>query len=307
MMKNLQTAFSARQYMLAKYFEIYYYSDSHFSGVKGHTHDYYEFYFFLEGDISMYIEGNLYDLTPGDVILIPPGVAHHILLHSENVPYRRFVFWISQEYCNLLLNLSPDYVYLMQHVAVTKHYVHHYDALALNALQAKAFQLIEEQHSNRFGKSAKISLCVNDLILHLNRTIYEMEHPNVPREEQGLYQKIMLYIEGHLDEELSLDQLAGIFYVSKYHIAHVFKENLGMSIHQFITKKRLSMCRDAILGQASISDAYLMCGFKDYSSFFRAFKKEYGLSPKEYRELFLEKARESDASILKNDISNNKN
>lgn len=296
MRKNLQTTFITRQYMLEKHFEIYYYNDSHFSGVKGHIHDYYEFYFFLEGDVSMYIEENIFKLSPGDVILISPGVAHHLIQNTENKPYRRFVFWISREYCNLLFDLSPDYIYLMRHVETTKRYIFHYDALALNSLQSKAFQLIEEQHSDRFGKEAKISLCVNNLILHLNRTIYEMEHPNTPREEQSLYQKVMLYIEDHLDEELSLDQLAGVFYVNKYHIAHVFKENLGMSIHQFVTKKRLSLCRDAILSQTSINDAYLMCGFKDYSSFFRAFKKEYGMAPKQYRDMFLQKAREQKIS-----------
>lgn len=290
MKKNLQTAFSPRQYMLSKDFEIYYYNDSHHDRlryqVKEHTHDYYEFYFFLEGNVSIRIDGSEHPLKAGNMVLIPPGISHQAVIHNTDIPYRRFVFWISESFYAKLSEESEDYIYLMKKSRTDGQYISYYDMIEFNALQAKIFRLIEEIHSERFGKTAQISLCVQDLLLHLNRTAYEEAHPDTMEEEQGLYKHLLQYIETHLDEELSLDSLAGKFYVSKYHIAHVFKENLGLSVHRYITKKRLSMCRDAILSHQEISEAYLLCGFRDYSSFFRSFKKEFGMSPKEYKELF---------------------
>lgn len=285
MRKKLQTAFSTRQYMLSKDFEIYYYSDYHFSGVKNHTHDYYEFYCFLEGDVAMYIDGTPFPLTSGDVILIPPGVPHHAMgLNPEKI-YRRFVFWISRDFLELLQASSPCYGYLARQAAEGRRFIYHYDTVSFHSLQAKIFRLIEELHSERFGKNEKVKLCVSELIFYLNRTVYEAEHPDTSHEESSLYENLIQYIERHLDEDLTLDQLSRAFYVNKYHIAHIFKENLGISIHQYILKKRLSMCRDAILSNASISKVYLLYGFRDYSAFYRAFKKEYGISPKECREL----------------------
>lgn len=286
MQNNLRTPFSQRQYMLSKDFELYYYNDRPVSGVKSHAHNYYEFYFFLEGDVNLHIAGDIYPLKSGDVVLIPPHVQHHAEVLGNDTPYRRFVFWISREYCSRLMAESADYGYLMQHVTVTGNYIYHYDKISFNSLQAKIIRLLEEIHSARFAKSAQISLCVNDLVLHLNRSIYEMSHPSAPRKKQNLYQDIISYIEAHLEEDLTLDKLAEEFYVSKYHIAHVFKENLGLSVHQYITKKRLALCLDIMKSNTEISSAYLMCGFQDYSVFYRAFKKEYGVSPKEFMEHF---------------------
>lgn len=233
----------------------------------------------------MDIEGESHPLTPGDVLIIPPHTKHYATLHDNNIPYRRFVFWISQKYCNELLKISSDYVYLIQRVQTTKKYLYHYDIIAFNSLQSKVLRLIEEMHANRFGKQTKINLCVKDLVLHLNRSIYEMEHKDNKYEEHTLYENILLYIEDHLDEDLTLDHLSEQFYVSKYHISHIFKANLGISVHQFITKKRLRMCKDAISSNTNLTEIYSLYGFKDYTSFFRAFKKEFGMSPKEYKEL----------------------
>ena len=104
MKKNLQSAFHTRQYMLSKDFEIYYYSDYYLSKVESHTHNYYEFYFFLEGNVDMIIEGDVFSMHPGDLVLIPPKIRHHAEIRNQELPYRRFVFWISREYCKRLLN-----------------------------------------------------------------------------------------------------------------------------------------------------------------------------------------------------------
>lgn len=114
MKKKLRTAFSTRQYMLTNNFEIYYYEDLNLSNVQSHSHDYYECYIFLEGDVTMYIDTKPCTLQSGDILLIPPNTKHHAAITSENAPYRRFVFWMSKSFCKYLLELSSDYIYLMQ-------------------------------------------------------------------------------------------------------------------------------------------------------------------------------------------------
>ncbi len=285
MQKKLQTQFSTRQYMLSKDYELYYYHDTALKKVDLHTHDYYEFYFFLEGNVSLQIDHAVFAVTPGDMVIVPPSVSHKPIIHNVDVPYSRFVFWISKEFCNYLLTLSPDYGYLMQLVTTRKNYIFHHDKISFNSIQSKLIRLLEEMQGNRFCKSAQIPVYVSDLILYLNRLIYEQSHPVTTKESASLYQNICAFIETHIEEDLSLERLATEFFMSKYHIAHIFKDNLGLSIHQYITKKRLTFCRQSILSGMSITAAYETFGFGDYSSFYRAFKKEYGISPKDFRDM----------------------
>lgn len=285
--KELLTPFSTRQYMLSKDFEVYYYSDKPENAVSSHTHDYYEFYFFLEGNVCLHVDNKKYYIRSGDFLLIPPGVAHYPEFLDAKTPYRRFILWLSDSYYQNICNMSKDIGYLILNFQKTGEYSYHCDPLQFNRIQARIFELIEEIKSNRFGRDTQISFCINALLLYLSRILYESLHGTGESNDIGLGVAISEYINHHLEEDLSLDAIQKEFFVSKFHISHTFKEEFGISIHQYITKKRLQACRDAILGGMSISKTYELYGFNDYSSFFRAFKKEYAVSPKEFRELHL--------------------
>ena len=280
---NLRSAFNTRQYMQSKDFEAFYYSDLNFQTLPAHTHDYYEFYLFLEGDLDLEISGHARPLHPGDMVLVPPGVSHHALMHSSDRPYRRFVLWVSQEYVARLLKESPDYVFLMQRAATSGRCYYHFHEAEFSSIQSRLIRLLEEFHSNRYGRNAAVYLALNDLLLYMNRIIYEREHPVVSG-SGDLMQEITLFIDEHLTEDLSLDVLANHVCLSKYYIAHYLKDSLGISIHQYITKKRLQSCSEAIAAGSDITRTFDEYGFRDYSSFYRMFRKEYGMSPREYQE-----------------------
>ena len=102
-----------------------------------------------------------------------------------------------------------------------------------------------------------------------------------PKKE--LYTLVFEYINRNITSDLTLESIANHFFVSKYHVAHIFKDNLGISLHQYVIKKRLNSCRRAIASGEPITSVAEKFGFADYTSFFRAFKKEYGISPKDYQ------------------------
>lgn len=285
MAQKYRSSFNPRQYMNARDFEVFYYSDTHFQSVGSHSHDYYEFYFFAEGSVEMELSGKRCPVAKGDLVVVPPGLAHRAVILDPEVPYRRFVFWISPGYYDGLIEQSACFGYLRSQVLERKAYVYHFDAVGFNAIRSKLFTLLDELHADRFGRDARIMLCLNDVMLYLNRSVYEQQHPRGHRESLSLYNAISEFIASHLEEELTLDRLAREFYVSKYYISHLFQETTGLSVHQSVTKQRLNACCDAIRSGAGITAAYEAFGFRDYSSFYRAFRKEYGVSPAEYRAL----------------------
>ena len=282
MKKKLRSEFNSRQYMLSRDFELFYYSDLHFSSVGLHSHPYTEVYLFCEGEVDMEIEGRRRALQSGDVLVLPPGTAHRAVVRSGEAPYRRFVFWLSEDFCRVLRAESPDYLLLFDRAREGREYVHPMGPLEYNSLRSKLFALLEELHTDRFGRDARIGLCVRDLLLTLSRIVFQRRKTRAKGGTVSSFQAITDFIADHLDADLSLDALERELYLNKYHIAHLIRENTGLSLHQYITKKRLAACCEAMQGGESITECCARTGFLNYSGFYRAFLKEYGLSPSAY-------------------------
>ena len=279
MINNLSSVFLNRQYMISKDFEIYYYKDRNLRNVEPHSHDYYEFYFFLEGEVTMFYSDSSRRMKNGDMVIIPPGMQHHVQIHDPAVPYRRVVFWITKSFLSKLSVHSEEFLFLTGK-ADGSGFAWHFNEVTFNTVQRKIFHVIEEIFSDRFGRRMAVALGINDLLLFLNRTVYESLHPErYGKSEKNLDRNLIRYIEEHINEDLRLDTLSELFFVSKYHISHLFKDKMGISLHQYILKKRLSMSKDALINGRKPSEVFREYGFSDYSVFYRAFVKEFGLSP----------------------------
>lgn len=279
---KLSAEFTQRQHMNAPDFEVFYYNDLNPSHIVTHYHEHYEFYFFLEGEVNYSIANSPHVLQYGDFLLIPPLIDHRPVFYEDNSTYRRIVLWINKNYFEYLLSLSTEFSYAFYYAADNQKYHYRPDLIIAQSIQGQLLNLIEEVNSaNPFSK-LNSNVLIASFIVNINKITYNMQNKVNPAYENALYLNICDYINNHLNENLSLDALSSFFYVSKYHISHIFKDNMGISLHQYILKKRLQACKNGILSGTAFSRVYPEYGFNDYTSFYRAFKKEFGMSPTEY-------------------------
>jgi len=140
--------------------------------------------------------------------------------------------------------------------------------------------------SQGFGNEILKNALFLELMVYLNRLFMNTYIYKNQQTKDIQYDKtvncLLDYINKNLNKDSSIDKLSSLFYVSKYYLMHKFKAQTGYTIHNYIQKKRLIKASELIKDGKPVTEVYLECGFGDYSNFVRAFKKNFGYSPKEY-------------------------
>ena len=127
----------------------------------------------------------------------------------------------------------------------------------------------------------------NTLIIfaHMKRIYIERSAGAMKAEKPELLDRITAYIEHHYASCIPIDDLARRFYVSNSTISHLFKQRMGVSLYRYITQRRLIAAKTLIRQGRRMEDVGREVGFSDYSTFYRAFKQEFGISPRQYRKM----------------------
>lgn len=283
-MKDLRQNYQTRQYMLTNEYEIFHYKDNSLREVQLHHHDFYEVLLFISGKVTYVIEGRSYVLRPGDVILIGPDELHQLHVNEKSDAYERFVLWMTPAFLHKLGSSLTDLTACFD--TTRKSYTNLIcpSPEMCHEIKHHLYRLLEETGSSDFGDDIQYKACIQQVLIAVNRCAFAQEAVSTEEEilPDPLVKPVMEYISENLSNELTLDGLASRFYVSKFHLSREFKRHIGTTVHRYILQKRLILSKQLILDSMSITDVFAACGFGDYTNFFRAFKLEYGITPKEF-------------------------
>ena len=260
-------------------FRLFHLADNKTAAIGYHYHNFHKIILLLSGKASYAIEGERYALTPGDYVLVGRGSIHRPEV-EPGAFYERMILYISPEYLEGLSNDKCDLAACFHRAQADFHYVYH--AAADAPVRLLLLQLERAWRQEAFGAEILRQALFMQLMVALNRAT-ESQRFIHPAAGDGKIVALLQYLNLHLTESLSIDDLAAHFYISKYYMMRRFKEETGYTIHNYITEKRLLLAQQHLQRGATLSDACYLSGYQDYSTFSRAYKKRFGQVPSEHR------------------------
>ena len=280
-------------------FKIFYLDDLVSKEIEYHYHDFDKILVFFKGNIEYTIEGKVYTLIPNDIVLVPQGDSHKVepslkALHDEHIgntasrmenkggEYVRLVIYLSPRFLmqfeengmnlrNCFLQAKDKYSHVVRESVKG-------EKLLLD-LATQLKQSVLQKDAEALGSLFQKTILLQFMIL-LNREIKKesIHFVDTSRCNKKVVD-IIQYINSQLTDEISIDRLSEKFYISKYHMMRQFKAETGYTIGNYINQKRLLMASELLrLGEA-VTKVYLDVGFKDYSTFVRAYKQLFGEIP----------------------------
>lgn len=240
-----------------------------------HAHEHYELFFFISGKGKYTIEGTEYSIEPGCILVMRPAEAHRIIIEPDQ-PYERLVIEFSEEAIKpydekgLLLKAYNQRNLGEKNLYTRRDFPHNLSNCIYDICSYK----MPDEYMNMTVTTTLIRLLSHINIAFENKTD---DSSNMPYSDVS--KELVEYINDHLFEDLSLSKLCDQFYLSDSHIGRLFKAATGSSVAKYISIKRLLEARKRIVEGELPTVVAQECGYNDYSSFYRAYIKKFGVSP----------------------------
>lgn len=239
-----------------------------------HYHDFHKVIIFLSGKAAYHIEGKSYYLKPWDILLVNRHAIHKPEI-DFSVPYERFVLWIRDDI------KSTELLRCFQKAIDRSYNLIRLDSDTQEKLKQLLYELEAALKDEKFDSDLLGSALFAQFMVYVNRIFLEKQYIYDTRSysSDSQIEELLRYINHNLTEDLSIETLARKYYLSKYHMMRKFKEETGYTIHNYIISKRLLLARTKISEGTPILKAAQLSGFSDYTTFSRAYKKQFGIAP----------------------------
>jgi AraC-like DNA-binding protein len=251
---------------------------------KIHTHNYYELYYFISGNVTFYVEGQNYNINSGDLLIINSKELHRTYINSSS-SYERIFLHCKPEYAYYLNTDEYDLFYCfekrklgyfnrIEKSDVLKYGINKY----IKDIEYYFNENSEESEVLIFTIFVQLLVKLNKIYLSKNNLITN----SLEDDSSKKIQEILNYINENLSKKITLNILQEEFYINKYYLCHLFKKSTGFTIQEYIIYKRLMKAKELLLLKTPVLEVSSLVGFGDYSNFYRVFKKVFGDSPRNF-------------------------
>lgn len=272
---------SVKSGYLFEKFRLFHLKDKTPKQYEYHYHDFHKLLWFISGNVEYHIEGKAYKLEPHDILLINSGQIHKPFIGTDE-PYERYVFYISKEFLEEHSEKGSDLDLCFQMAHKEEGSVIRLSPSDSGLLFETVRLLEQAEKEQAYANEMYRRILFLKLLIELNRCCErncDVFHKTARYDKKIV--EIIHYINGHLKGDLSIENISAHFFLSKYHMMRKFKEETGYSMHQYIVEKRILAARNMILSGTPATVACMECGFKDYSTFSRAYRKLLNRMPSE--------------------------
>ena len=268
--------YEKKGYLLEE-FRLFHLKDAQGAMMDYHYHEFCKIMFLISGAGAYSVEGKRYALHAGDIVLVGNQCVHRPEFES-GIPYERIILYISPEF--LEKNSTADGNLKECFDGENGHVFRPEESE--RAAVYEQLKLLETSFSDEeYGKTILVNSILLRLLVEIVRGFRygnrKMPEPLLPTSKR--MKDMVTYLDQHLTEEIQIEDLSKRFYLSRYHLMRIFKEEMGTTIHAYISNRRLLLAREYILQGKSTTEACFLSGFQSYAAFARAYGKFFGETP----------------------------